>query len=63
MLPEPEFSLTDLNKGKQFLIYLSVLRVIMFTFIFSVDLCVDLNISLAIRSCIQVRVSLLEFIQ
>lgn len=60
MLPEPKFSLTGLNKRKQFLIYLCVLRDIILTFILSIVLCIDLNISLEIRSCIQVRVSLLE---
>ena len=60
MLPETKFSLTDLNKRKQFLIYLCVLHDIILTFILSVDLCIDLNIYLEIRSCMHVRVSLLE---
>jgi len=38
MLPEPKFSLKELNKRKQFLIYLCVLRDIL-TFILSIDLC------------------------
>ena len=60
MLPESKFSLTDLKKRKQILIYLCVLRDIILTFTFSIDLCVDFNIFLEIRSCIHVRVSLLE---